>query len=184
MQKVEFNYEECKALIEIFHGWPDELSLKLIQLRRCYESFNEKDTQDFKESAKNYGLLLSLRFVCILNNLNFKYDRHYNYSKTIDPIWAIIDKINDQDLVFTRDSILGYIELTNVYDMNENYYNEAHKDDGGNYKNDILSYFEEIKNARETYSSLENPETADKYLLEKFEILSEEADNIYKKVFK
>ena len=55
MQKVNFNYEECKELIEHFEGWPDELSLKLIQLRRCYESFNEKDTQVFKEAAKNYG---------------------------------------------------------------------------------------------------------------------------------
>ena len=68
--------------------------------------------------------------------------------------------------------------------MDENYYNEVHSNEGRNYKNDILSYYEEIKNARETYSSLENYETADKYLLEKFKILSEKANNIYKKVFK
>ena len=184
MQKVNFNYEECKELIEHFEGWPDELSLKLIQLRRCYESFNEKDTQVFKEAAKNYGLLLSLRFICILNNPNFKHDQHYNYDKTTDLIWIIIDEINDPDLVFTRDSILGYIELANVYDVDENYYNEVHSNEGRNYKYDILSYYEEIKNARETYSSLENYETADKYLLEKFKILSEKANNIYKKVFK
>ena len=85
--------------------------------------------------------------------------------------------------------------------------NPCYKTDSGNKKLDILverkddaliidaKWYSDITNNKqsnnremldygETYSSLENPETADKYLLEKFEILSEEADNIYKKVFK